>query len=59
MSVLEYIDQELKKIEEDVRFGYTPASVTTNPMLAIIQIELKVRHATLLELKAKVEEEDS
>lgn len=51
-AALAYVHDELEKIEADERFHYEPAHVQINAPLALIQVGMKARHATLTKMKA-------
>lgn len=54
-----WAQKEIEAIEADERFGYPPANVQTNAVLALIQVELKARHQALLQMLTLPVEETS
>ena len=47
----EFVDKELKKIEDDERYHYKPALAIVNAPLALIQAEMEARMVLLKQIK--------
>lgn len=56
---LEWINQQIKTIEEDSRFQATPASLFSNAPLAVIQTELNTQHKLLIKVRELVESQQN
>ena len=54
-GVVDYIDAEIKKIEDDERHHYPPALIQVNAPLALIQVQLQARRDALEEVLEKIE----
>ena len=46
----EFINKEMKKIEDDERYHYKPALAIVNAPLALIQVEMESRMRTLKQI---------
>ncbi len=47
MEILDYLNEEIYKIEKDNRFNYPKSNVQVNAPLALIQVDLTARHRAL------------
>lgn len=50
-ELIEFIEKNIKEIEDDERFHYKPALTEVNAPLALIQLEMETRMVLLKQIK--------
>ncbi len=55
-ELIQWVDSEIKDIENDERFNYEGADLRSNLPLAMVQLSFDTRLRTLKQFKEKLEE---